>query len=320
MNSAQTGEIGPARRHDAEAARRSAQARPRQLARRNGAQLAQTLGWMRVGLGLVEVAAPRAIARWIGVVDRRSLISVHGLRQLSHGLGLLSQPRTSASMKAGLGGDAMDFLTLLRLALRSAPANRTRAMAALGVVAGVTALDTYCRRQLRQPAAATDWEPAPGVDVRDCVTINKPASELYAFWRDLRNLPRVMAHLQRVEVIDERHSHWVANAPAGLSVEWDAEIVEDQPDELIAWRSLPGADIDNFGSIRFEPARGGRGTVVRVELRYDPPAGKLGSLIAKLFGEEPAQQIDGDLRRFKQLMETGEIATTEGQSSGRRKT
>jgi uncharacterized membrane protein len=121
-----------------------------------------------------------------------------------------------------------------------------------------------------------------------------------------------------VEVISETRSHWRAKAPAGSSVAWDAEITVDHPGELLAWHSLDGADIDNAGTVRFEPAPGGRGTIVRVDLLYKPPGGKAGMLIAKLFGEEPALQIDQDLHRFKQLIETGEIATTEGQSSGAR--
>jgi uncharacterized membrane protein len=126
-----------------------------------------------------------------------------------------------------------------------------------------------------------------------------------------------MDHLESVTVQDDKRSHWVAKAPAGTTVEWDAEIINEKENELIAWRSLDGADVDNAGSVRFSEATGGRGTVVKVSLEYDPPAGIIGSLIAKLFGEEPSQQVQEDLHRFKQVMETGERPTTEGQSSGR---
>ncbi len=155
-----------------------------------------------------------------------------------------------------------------------------------------------------------------GVKVEKSVTINKPAAELYRYWRNFENLPRFMNHLEAVNVIDQKRSHWVAKAPAGTSVEWDAEIYNEKENELIAWRSLEGADVDNAGSVRFESAPGGRGTVVRVSLKYDPPAGIIGAAIAKLFGESPDQQIDEDLRRFKQVMEAGEIATVEGQPMG----
>jgi uncharacterized membrane protein len=150
------------------------------------------------------------------------------------------------------------------------------------------------------------------------VTIERPAEDVYRFWRDFAQLPRFMKHLDAVSVSGDRRSHWVAHGPANSHVEWDAEITEDRPNELIAWRSLDGADVDNSGTVRFEPATGGRGTVVRVEIDYRPPAGALGLAVAKLFGEAPQQQIEGDLRRFKNLMEAGELPTTAGQPAGKR--
>jgi uncharacterized membrane protein len=156
-----------------------------------------------------------------------------------------------------------------------------------------------------------------GTKVEKSVVINRPADELYRFWRNFENLPHFMNHLESVRVTGGDRSHWVAKAPAGRTVEWDAEIYNEKENELIAWRTLEGADVDSAGSVRFEKATGGRGTVVRVSLKYDPPGGKLGSLVARLFGENPEQQIDEDLGRFKQLMETGEVITTEGQPSGR---
>lgn len=157
------------------------------------------------------------------------------------------------------------------------------------------------------------------VRVEKTVTINKSAEELYTFWHNFENLPTFMKHLESVTVIDLRKSHWVAKAPAGQKVEWDADIINDQPNQLIAWASIEGADVDNSGFVRFQPAPGDRGTEVKVVLEYSIPGGALTSAIAKLFGEEPEQQIGDELRRFKQLMEAGEIATTEGQSSSRDK-
>lgn len=156
-----------------------------------------------------------------------------------------------------------------------------------------------------------------GIKVEKSMTINRSPEELYRFWRDFQNLPRIMSHLESVRVTSATKSHWVAKGPAGTSVEWDAEIYNEKENELIAWRSLEGADVDNAGSVHFRTAPEGRGTEVKVVVKYDPPAGKLGAAIAKLFGEEPEQQIQEDLRRFKQVMETGEAATTEGQPSGR---
>jgi len=127
-----------------------------------------------------------------------------------------------------------------------------------------------------------------------------------------------MSHLETVEVLDERRSHWVARAPriAGGSVEWDAEIVEERPNERIEWRSLPGSDVDNQGAVEFKRAPGDRGTAVRVAMEYAPPAGRIGSFFAKLFGENPEGQIREDLRSFKRVMEIGESITTKGQSRG----
>jgi uncharacterized membrane protein len=156
-----------------------------------------------------------------------------------------------------------------------------------------------------------------GIKLEKSVTISRSPEDLYRFWRNFENLPRFMNHLESVRETGEGRSHWVAKAPAGRSVEWDAEIYNEKEGEMIAWRTLEGADVASAGSVHFEPAAGGRGTFVRVVLKYDPPGGKLGALVARLFGENPEQQIDEDLGRFKQLMETGEVATTEGQPSGR---
>lgn len=154
------------------------------------------------------------------------------------------------------------------------------------------------------------------IKVEKTVTINKPVEELYRFWHDFENLPHFMKHLKQVQVYNSQRSHWVANAPLGVSVEWDADIINDQENHLIAWASVADADIDNSGFVRFQPATGGRGTEVKVVLEYNLPGGVVSAAIAKLFGESPEQQIGDDLRRFKMLMETGEIATTEGQPKG----
>ena len=145
--------------------------------------------------------------------------------------------------------------------------------------------------------------------VRKCITVGRPPNEVYAFWRDFENLPRFMYHLERVENTGVNRSHWVAKGPAGRKVEWDAEVVEDRPNERIAWRSV-GADDDvrNSGSVSFLPIPGQSGTEVQVELEYDPPGGMFGATIAMLFGEEPGLQIVDDLRRFKHMLELRESA------------
>jgi uncharacterized membrane protein len=154
------------------------------------------------------------------------------------------------------------------------------------------------------------------IKVEKTLTINKPAAELYRFWHNFENLPYFMKHLRDVKVYDAKRSHWTTSGPLNATIEWDAYITEDRENELIAWASVKGSDIENSGFIRFQPTSHNRGTMVRVVTEYQPPGGVIGDAIAKLFGESPKQQLGDDLRRFKMLMETGEIATTEGQPKG----
>lgn len=158
---------------------------------------------------------------------------------------------------------------------------------------------------------------ARGVNVEEAVTVNRSPDELYRFWRNFEQLPRFMTHLVSVRETGGCRSHWTAKAPAGRTVEWDAEIINEIPNELIGWRTLDGADVVSAGSVRFLRASDGRGTEVHVRLQYEPPLGKAGAAIAWLFGEEPSQTVREDLRHFKQLMEAGETPTTAGQSRGR---
>ena len=211
-----------------------------------------------------------------------------------------------------LGGSVLAVLGLSRRSFGGV------SLAALGgslILRGTTG---HCElyRTLKINTADTASE-TYGIHVEQAITINKTAGELYRFWHQFENLPHFMQHLESVTVKDALYSHWVAKAPMGQKVQWDAQIINDKPDEMIAWQSLPGADIENAGSVRFEAAPGGRGTEVHVTLQYYPPGGMVGANIAKIFGEEPSLQIADDLRRFKRLMETGEIATTEGQSNGK---
>ena len=197
-------------------------------------------------------------------------------------------------------------------------------VAVLGVI-GVRALNRNSgnvgRRWRRIVDALTNHRMSDGADdetaqeakdlVERTVTINRPRHELYAFWRDFSNLAQIMENIESVTVLDERRSHWVVRAPAGQTVEWDSVIVEDIPDELISWQSDAGADITNSGRIDFRDAHGKRGTLVTATIAYDPPGGAAGKLVAKLFQREPKIQARRDLRRFKQFMETGEIATSQ---------
>jgi uncharacterized membrane protein len=168
-------------------------------------------------------------------------------------------------------------------------------------------------RERRQAAA----QEAGAVHVEKTITIEKSPAELYQFWRDFENLPRFMDNLESVTTMDDGRSRWVARAPLGSHVEWDAEVTADEPNQRIAWSSVAEAGVQNAGEVRFVPAPGNRGTEVHVRLDYKPPGGKAGAMVAKLFGDEPGQQVGDDLRRLKQMLEAGEVATTAGQPSGR---
>jgi uncharacterized membrane protein len=292
--------------------------------------LAQGLGWFSVGLGLAQLAVPRRMARLIGVrADDRMSTTMRalGARELASGLAILSQDRPAPWVWARVGGDVM-VLALLTRGLESDRNDRGRLVAATAAVAAVTMLDLLASQQLSangrseeegEEAGRDEAFLAPtngkakkrGIHVRQAITVDRGPEEVYAFWRDFANLPRFMEHLESVQVIDASRSHWIVSAPAGRTVEWDAELTEDVPNERLAWRSLPGAEVPNRGVVRFVPAPGERGTEVHVELRYEPPVGRLGALVAKLFGEEPAQQVRGDLRRFKQVLETGEVVRSD---------
>jgi uncharacterized membrane protein len=276
-------------------------------------QLGQILGWLSVGLGLAELLAPRAVGRAIGVGDHPAIMRMVGVREVVTGIGILSERAAGTWAWARVAGDAMD-LALLGAAARLPDANPRRIAATTAGVLGVSALDVYSGQRL----TASQSEDAPQIRVAETITINASPVELYRFWKNLENLPLFMEHLESVSKVNGRVSHWVAKAPAGAIVEWDAEIVEDEPERRIGWRTLPASQVTHEGMVSFEPATAGRGTIVRIDMLYVPPAGKAGVWIARLFGEEPALQVADDLRRLKQLLETGEVATTLGQPAGKR--
>ena len=218
----------------------------------------------------------------------------------------VNKPSEAERWSSLIGGGALVLMGLKERSLRGA----LMAVAGGGLVyQGVTQQSTI---EQAQEALGVNQS----IKVEKTVTINRSPEDLYNFWHNFENLPTFMKHLKSVTVYDEQRSHWVANAPLNVSVEWDAQTIRDEPNRLIAWASVENADIENSGFVRFRPATGGRGTEVKVVLEYSPPGGVLAQAIAKLFGESPQQQIGDELNRFKQLMETGEIATTEGQPQG----
>jgi uncharacterized membrane protein len=279
-------------------------------------RIAHRLGWFSIGLGLAEVLAPRALGRAIGVGYgpwRGITFRAFGLREIAAGVGLLSRRRPAAWMWARVVGDAFDLAWLgAALGTHHRGRDRARIAGAIGAVFGVTALDYLTARHLgKHQVRRLAPDIARSAEVTKTMTIALPVEEVYRFWRDFQNLPRFMAHLESVVVEDDRRSRWTAKGPGGKTFSWEAEITEDRPSELISWRSTPGADVHNTGTVRFLPAPGGRGTELRVDVKYEPPAGLFGASVAKLFGKEPGEQIEGDLRRFKQVMETGEVINSD---------
>lgn len=239
---------------------------------------------------LEEVSSP-----WNGRRDFRSGIDGERLARALGWFGI------------GLGLAEMLAPRTLGRAIGLHRSNPSRIAGAALAVLGATAL--VAGRMLGQegPIETSDRRRRRGIEVKKAITVARSPDEAYQFWRNFENLPRFMAHLDSVRVMDERRSYWKAKAPLGATVEWAAEITEDRPGELIAWRSMEGTTVPNSGTVEFVPAPGDRGTEVRVELNYNPPGGIVGATIAKLFGEEPSIQVDGDLRRFKQVLEVGEV-------------
>jgi uncharacterized membrane protein len=238
--------------------------------------------------------------------------------ELSPGMDLVSKTNLNNAARAAslIGGATLLFVGLKR------PSWGGLLMAIAGGALVHTGATGHCvassalGRTSNGTSVSNNENVARDVHVEKSILINRDTAELYSYWREFENLPAVMRHLESVTTLDEQKSHWVAIGPAGKKFEWDAEIYNERQDELIAWRSMPGADIVNAGSVHFERASFGRGTKVKVVLNYNIPGGKLTALFAKPFGTEPGQLIEDDLHRFKQMMETGELATIQGQPNG----
>lgn len=272
------------------------------------ARIALGLGLLGVGLGLAELLAPRRMLRLVGARDRsrtRALTRAFGVRELVSGLGLLGRSRPAPWLWARVGGDVVDLATLAAEA-RGGKAKRGRLAGAIAAVAGVAALDIYVATKSRGRERVATAGP-----VRRAITIAVTPERAYSFWRELQNLPSFMTGLETVYEIDARRSRWHARLPMGRTLEWEADIVEDRPNEYIAWRSVGGSDVTHRGEVRFRPAPGGRGTQIAVELAYVPPAGELGRAAASFSNRALQDQLEGDLDRFKRLLELGEIAPRE---------
>ncbi|MEW9550453.1 SRPBCC family protein [Nonomuraea sp. NPDC050783] len=276
-------------------------------------RFARALGWASLALGTAQLAAPRAVTRMCGVDDApgaTTITRLAGGRELLHAALLLGGKTPAQWAWTRVAGDAMDLGMLGKAAAARTGARRRRAMYALGAVAGLTVLDAACAKRSGGKARSP-------LQVRASITINKPRDEVYRFWRDLENLPAFMIHLESVRTLDERRSRWRAKGPV-VKLEWEAEIIDERFGDLIAWRSVPGTGISTAGLVSFTDGPGGRGTVVDVSLEYGVTGRKIAAAVARMFGEHPEQQVRDDLRRFKQVMETGEVLLSEGSPEGHR--
>lgn len=297
-------------------------------------RLSNALGWFSIALGLVSTLSPRSTARLIGVTDEPTTcttLQLVGVRELISGIGILSNPEAPGWVWSRVAGDVMD-LALLATAFSSDRADPNRLTATTAAVAGITFIDLLCAERLSErgspksradaaaPAAAalsdtgsrivskvSEWTGNRPIHVVSAITVKAPPEQVYRFWRNVENLPRMMEYLESVQPLDDRRSRWVAQGPLGSRLEWESEITEDVPGERIAWRTRPGAAMDSRGVVTFEQAPGNRGTIVKVEFDYRPPGGRIGAAFAKLLGRAPDQEAEEDLRRLKQIIEIGDV-------------
>jgi uncharacterized membrane protein len=282
--------------------------------------VAKGLGVFSLAIGIPQTLAPGRMNRMIGIKDdakSRMLMRAVGIRELAAGVGIFTDRRPAEWIWARVAGDTMD-LALLGSALRSKSRSPARTLAATGAVLGAFTADIIDGVRLSRASSngSEEAEPEQPVRVTAAITVRRDREELYAHWRDFERFPAFMAHIEEVRATAPNRSHWKARGPMGMTAEWDAEITEDVPGERISWRSVAGSKIDNSGTVRFVRAPADQGTEIHIEMSYDPPAGAVGATIAKLLGEEPAIQIKDDLRRFKQIVEAGEVVRSDGSPEG----
>jgi uncharacterized membrane protein len=274
----------------------------------------QALGWLSVGLGVAALLAPRKISRLSGIRNHAGLMQLIGVRELVSGAGLLTQPDKTPWLWARVVGDALD-LAVLATSHSQSNRGRTRALGTATVLAAITAADVAA--SLKQ--SNVRWRSgAPDVYLERSIIVNKTPQECYVYWRDLRNVSKFTRRLENVTPLQAGRSRLTLKGPGGVKFEWTVELIEDTPGQRLRWRSEEGATLKHAGSANFRAAPGNRGTMVTLAIHYCAPGGSVGSALARFLGPDPFGEIGEDLRRFKQLIETGEIPTTVGQPSGRR--
>lgn len=282
------------------------------------ATLTKALGWFSIGLGVAQFVAPHRVARLVGAPPTTkvmTLTQLMGAREIAHGVSILASRNPRPGVWSRVVGDALD-IGALGAVMGSKDGDPKRAAGALMAVAGTTAADVYDGLKLRSAPSDVMAAEASEMRVRAAVTINRSASDIYRYWRDFENLPDVMTHLQSVEHLDDDTTRWTTRMPLGRTATWQAQVDEDVPDRLIRWSSLPGSTVMTSGEVRLVDAPRDRGTELHVLLSYHAPGGALTSALLKLFGDDPVQQVKDDLRRFKQVMETGQVVRSDGTPRG----
>ena len=282
---------------------------------RVGRLLADGLGWFSLALGAVQIGAPDVLNRQIGVDDdsrNRAIMRGIGARDMAHGIGILGGLGRRFWVWSRVAADAMD-LTLLGIALganKKKGRRRRRTGIALVSVAGVTLLDLIAPARMTRTSSPISKDRV--MQEKASITVKRPIDEVYVYWHEFENLPRFMEYLQSVSVIGPRRSRWKSRGPA--EIEWDIEVTDEVVNELIKWRSVNGSSAEHSGSVRFTPAPGGRGTEVTVEV--DHGSNGFAAAISKIVGAKLDHQLRDELRRFKQIMETGEIVRSEASPEG----
>ena len=281
----------------------------------NGAtsKLATALGWFSIGVGAAELLAPDRVAQLVGLPSERkreALLTAYGWREIAAGIGILTKSQPSGWLWARVAGDAVD-LGSLGSCFTANDADRTRVTASTIAVAGVTALDVVCALQMSRNGVQ-NGSATRTVHITQSVIVDRSAEDIYDFWRDCTNMPKIMRRLEEVQRTGQRTFHWKLNGPGGRIIEWNSEVTEEQPNRRIAWRTIhESTGLQHSGSINLKPATGARGTIVRIDLEYAPPGGQLAAKVVKLLRAAPAHYLGNALRAFKSLMETGEVVESD---------
>jgi uncharacterized membrane protein len=246
-----------------------------------------------------------------GDADDQNVMRVVGAREIASGVAILAQAKPTPGLWLRVGGDVMD-LALLRSAMESPRAHRNRVTAATLAVLGITAADVISSAMMTaEPDAPYEAMQARDIEIAAAVTVQAPIAEVFALWDGFQGLPRFMNNAASVQLTGERQSRWSILGPARTTLEWDVQITDSQPNEQVSWSTVEGSPFSAQGSVRFRQAPGGRGTQVIFDAHFRPPGGELGKTIAKPLVETVRLKIGSDLRRFKQLVELGEIVQSD---------